>query len=202
MIALDDEIRIFKHDFANILSVIGGYINSNDMEGLKKYYSSLDSDFNKLQAFQNIDPKVINDPGVYNLISKKYNKAVELNIKTNIEIFFDFKNIHISIYDFSKILGIFLDNAIEAAKDSNEKLINIVFRDSKKNHVQIISIENTYFDKNIDTLQIFNKGISSKENHSGIGLWEVNRIVNKYNNTILETSKNEKFFKQELQISY
>ena len=138
MIALDDEIRIFKHDFANILSVIGGYINSNDMEGLKKYYSSLDSDFNKLQAFQNIDPKVINDPGVYNLISKKYNKAVELNIKTNIEIFFDFKNIHISIYDFSKILGIFLDNAIEAAKDSNEKLINIVFRDSKKNHVQMI----------------------------------------------------------------
>ena len=35
---LHDNIRAFKHDFANIISGIGGYVETNDMEGLKKYY--------------------------------------------------------------------------------------------------------------------------------------------------------------------
>ncbi len=33
---LHDNIRSFKHDFANIITGIGGYIHTNDMEGLKK----------------------------------------------------------------------------------------------------------------------------------------------------------------------
>ena len=36
---LHDNVRGFKHDFDNIVTTIGGYIKTNDMEGLKKYYS-------------------------------------------------------------------------------------------------------------------------------------------------------------------
>ena len=38
---LHDNVRGFKHDFDNIVTTIGGYINTNDMEGLKKYYVQL-----------------------------------------------------------------------------------------------------------------------------------------------------------------
>ena len=54
----------------------------------------------------------------------------------------------------------------------------------------------------MDTKIIFEKGISGKENHSGIGLWEVNQIVMKNNNIVLKTTNDDKFFKQELQIYY
>lgn len=35
---LHDSVRGFKHDFDNIVTTIGGYIKTNDMDGLKKYY--------------------------------------------------------------------------------------------------------------------------------------------------------------------
>ena len=38
---LYDKIRGFKHDFNNIVQGIGGYIATNNMEGLKEYYSEV-----------------------------------------------------------------------------------------------------------------------------------------------------------------
>ena len=149
-----------------------------------------------------LNPNIINNPGIYNLIVSKYKKAADLDISINFEFFFDFNNLHMPIYEFSRVLGILLDNAIEAAKECKEKQINLLFRESRKQHVQIIIIENTYLNKNIDTKKIFEKGFSGKENHTGIGLWEVNNIIMKNNNVVLKTTKDDKYFKQELQIYF
>ncbi len=35
---LHDNVRGFKHDFDNIVTTIGGFIKTNDMDGLQKYY--------------------------------------------------------------------------------------------------------------------------------------------------------------------
>ncbi len=199
---LYDNVRGFKHDFDNMLNIIGGYIEVNDIEGLKEYYNSLRKDSDKLRSVQMLNPNIINNPGIYNLIVSKYKKAKDLEVTINFEFFFDFENLKMPIYEFSRILGILLDNAIEAAKECDEKEINLIFRESRKQHVQIIIIENTYLNKDIDTKKIFEKGISGKENHTGIGLWEVNKIVMNNNNIVLKTSKNEKYFKQELQIYF
>ena len=47
---------------------------------------------------------------------------------------------------------------------------------------------------------IFNKGFTEKENHTGIGLWEVRKILSKNNNINLFTSKTDDLFKQQLEI--
>ena len=199
---LYDNVRGFKHDFDNMVNIIGGYIQVNDIDGLKKYYSSLEKDCSRVRNVQMLNPNIINNPGIYNLIVSKYKKATDLNVSINFEFFFDFDNLHMPIYEFSRVLGILLDNAIEAAKDCEEKQINIVFRESRKQHVQIVIIENTYLNKDIDTKKIFEKGFSGKENHTGIGLWEVNKIIMNTNNVVLKTSKDDKYFKQELQIYF
>ena len=54
------------------------------------------------------------------------------------------------IYEFARILGILLDNAIDAASECDEKILNIVFRNETKNNRNIILVENTYKDKNVD----------------------------------------------------
>lgn len=106
------------------------------------------------------------------------------------------------IYEFARILGILLDNAIEASSESEEKIINLTFRNDIKNSRELIIVENTYQDKNIDTEKIFEKGISGKENHTGLGLWEVRKLIKKNNNINLYTAKNDKFFSQQLEIYY
>ena len=106
------------------------------------------------------------------------------------------------IYEFARILGILLDNAIEASSECDEKILNIVFRNDVKNNRNIILIENTYNDKNVNIDEIFNKGFSGKENHTGLGLWEVKQILKKNNNINLHTTKNDKYFSQQLEIYY
>lgn len=199
---LHDSVRGFKHDFDNIVTTIGGYIKTNDMDGLKSYYSQLEEDCTKVNNLYVLDPDIINNPGVYNLITAKYNEALEKGIKVNLTVLLDLNDLHMKIYEFARILGILLDNAIEASSECDEKILNIVFRKETKNNRNIILIENTYKDKDVDIEQIFNKGVSGKQNHTGLGLWEIRQILKKNNNVNLHTNKNEKYFSQQLEIYY
>lgn len=199
---LHDKVRGFKHDFDNIVTTIGGYIQTNDMEGLNTYYSQLQSDCQKANNLYLLNPDIINNPGIYNLLTSKYNKAIENNIKVNLTFLLDLNNLHMNIYEFARMLGILLDNAIDAASECKEKILNITFRNEDKNHRNIIQIENTYKDKNVDLDNIFNKGISGKKEHTGLGLWEIKQFLKKNNNINLYTSKTDKYFSQQLEIYY
>lgn len=199
---LHDNVRGFKHDFDNIVTTIGGYIKTNDMEGLEKYYSQLQEDCSKVNNLYILNPDIINNPGIYNLLTTKYSEAEENGIKVNLTFLLDLNELHMKIYEFARILGILLDNAIDAASECDEKVLNIFFRNEARNNRNIILIENTYKDKDVDLNQIFNKGITGKENHTGLGLWEIRQLLKKNNNVNLYTNKNEKYFTQQLEIYY
>jgi two-component system sensor histidine kinase AgrC len=162
----------------------------------------LEKDCERVNEIEILNPQVINNAGIYNLLIAKYNKAQKENIKISLECFFDFEKLKMPIYEFARILGILLDNAIEAASACTEKKVNIMFRDSSSQQTQIIKIKNTYINKNLDTNKIFQKGISEKENHMGMGLWEVQQILNRNNNVNIITSKDENYFTQQLEIYY
>ena len=197
---LHDNVRGFKHDFDNIVTTIGGYIRTDDMEGLKKYYLQLEDDCQRVNNLYILNPDIIKNDGIYNLLTKKYNEADSKDIKVNITVLLDLSTLKMKIYEFARILGILLDNAIEASDECKEKTINITFRNDTRNTRQLIIIENTYKNKEIDTEKIFEKGVSEKENHTGLGLWEVRKIIKKNNNANLFTSKTDKFFSQQLEI--
>ena len=199
---LHDNVRGFKHDFDNIVTTIGGFIRTNDMEGLKKYYLQLEDDCQRVNNLYILNPEVVNNDGIYNLLTKKYYEADSKDIKVNITFLLDLSKLNMKIYEFARILGILLDNAIEASLECEEKLINLTFREDSRNSRQLIIVENTYKNKDVDTEKIFEKGVSGKEEHSGLGLWEVRKIVNKNKNINLFTTKNEKFFIQQLEIYY
>ena len=101
------------------------------------------------------------------------------------------------IYEFSKIIGILLDNAIDASKITEEKDIFVEIRNAKNGN-QIATIQNSYLDKEIDIKSIFKKGFSTKKIKSGLGLWEVKQIIKRYPNVKIHTSKDEDYFSQAL----
>lgn len=197
---LHDNIRCFKHDYNNMITTIGGYVQSEDIEGLKQYYSQLLLDCSRSNNLSTLSPEVINEPAIYSLLTNKYHKASEFGIDINIEAFLDFHKLNMKIYEFTKILGILLDNAIEAAQECEKKVINVTIRKDFKVNRQLLVIENTYKDKNIDTEKIYEKGFSSKPNNTGLGLWEIRQILKRNNNLNLFTTKNSEFFKQQLEI--
>ena len=197
---MHDNIRCFKHDYNNVITTIGGYVQSEDIEGLKKYYSQLLADCSRSNNLSTLSPEVINEPAIYSLLTNKYHKANELGIDINIEAFLDFHKLNMKIYEFTKILGILLDNAIEAAQECEKKIINVTICKDFKVNRQLLVIENTYKDKSIDTEKIYEKGFSSKLNNTGLGLWETRQILKRNNNLNLFTTKNNEFFKQQLEI--
>ena len=197
---LNDDTRAFKHDFGNIVQAIGGYIDKNDMEGLKVYYSQLFGDFEKLNNLCFLNPEVINNSAIYQIVSSKYNKATKLGIDFYIDVFLDLNTLSMKIYEFSRVLGILLDNAIEAASECDEKTIKIsITKDSKRNR-KLLIVENTYKNKNLDIERIFEKGFSSKTHNTGLGLWEVRQILKKNKNLNLYTHSNDTMFIQQLEI--
>ena len=199
---LHDNVRGFKHDFDNIVTTIGGFIRTNDMKGLEQYYLQLEDDCQRVNNLYILNPEVVNNDGIYNLLTKKYYEADSKDIKVNITFLLDLSKLNMKIYEFARILGILLDNAIEASSECEEKLINLTFREDTNNSRQLIIIENTYKDKNVDTEKIFEKGVSGKQEHTGLGLWEVRKIIKKNKNINLFTTKNERLFIQQLEIYY
>lgn len=197
---MQDELHTFRHDFSNILCTIGGYIQVKDMNGLKKYYSQIQKDVTKMNNLGALNSEVINNPAVFILISSKYSKALELGIEMNINVFLNLNSLNMKIYEFTRILGILLDNAIEAAKECDEKIINIEIRKDINRNRQLLIIENTYAQKDIDTEKIFEKKFSTKEGNTGLGLWEVRQILKKNHNLNLFTTKDATYFKQQLEM--
>lgn len=201
---LYDKIRGFKHDFNNIVQGIGGYIATDNMEGLKEYYSQVLDDCQRVNNLSLLSPEVINNPAIYSLLTSKYHIASELGIKVNLEIFMDLSTINMKIYELTRILGILIDNAIEASKQCEEKEITITFRKDNRKNKQLFIIENTYNNKDVNIDEIFEKGKTSKQNEDaknhGIGLWEVRQAVKKNKNLDLYTTKSEKYFSQQFEI--
>ena len=203
---LHDSMREFKHDFHNIIQGIGGYIETNNMEGLKKYYSQLLKDCNRVNNLTALNPGIINNPAIYNIMADKYHKADEIDVQINLSVFIDLNEIekHMKIYEFTRILGILMDNAIEAASECKNKIIHVSFRKDENRSRFVMVIENTYANKDIDMNRIFDKDFStkSKETNSGLGLWEIRQMLKKNNNLDLFANKNDEYFIQEFSIYY
>ena len=150
---LHDQVRSFKHDFDNMVNSIGGYVVNEDIEGLKKYYNQLLEECHKTNNLYALSPEVINHPAIYHLLATKYYEADQKNIQINLDVFLDLNEIEgrMKIYDFTRILGILLDNAIDAAVECDKKIINVTFRKDMGNDMIAVIIQNTYNNKDVNT---------------------------------------------------
>lgn len=196
-----DNVRSFRHDFNNIMQGMGGYISTNDINGLKKMYTEIVGECQEMNDNRSLSKEIINNPAVYQLINNKFKKAKEYKIRFRINVFVDINQLNISPYDLCRILGILLDNAIKAAKDCENKVINIRFIKDKINNRNLVIIENAYKNYLIDLNKIYDKGFTSKKDkfYHGLGLWKVKQIIKKNKNLNINTTRGD-LFRQELEI--
>lgn len=196
-----DSICSFRHDFGNIMQGFGGYIATKDFNGLQKMYNDVIEECHEINNQKFFEKDKINNPAVYQLINSKYLLAKKESVKINLEVYIDINKLKIKTLELCRILGILIDNAIEAAKECDDKMISIKFIKDKYNNRDLIVIENSCKNELIDLSRLKDKGFSTKKNKlfHGLGLWKVNQIIKKNENLRLYTSR-DKIFKQQLEI--
>lgn len=196
---INNDMQKFHHDHANILFTMQGYIDIDDFEGLKKYFnkhifSAEEDTLKRNKRLANLSNlRVISIKG---LILTKMLQAEKDGLTVNIEIPDVIDEININLIDIARILGIFLDNAIEASRTDAQKEIDIAFFKSVSDSL-IIIIENTVDDDSLVNIEkIFLEGFSTKGENRGKGLSTVKSIINSYPNVKLNTNVTKEVFTQ------
>lgn len=196
-----DNLKLIKHDFDNILQTINGYIILKKYDELENHVKKAMKNSKRLTSNECINPCAINQPAVYGIVDSKYSTALEKNIKFDIDVNTNIQEINFDFFDLSKILGILLDNAIEASQQTDTKEISITFEYNNKKQADLIEIKNSIKpNANININKIFEKGESSKTEKSGLGLWEVKKIISSKDNSQIYTNIVDNTFYQTIVI--
>lgn len=195
-------LRSFKHDYSNIMISMSGYIESNDMDGLRNYFydeilplgKSITKNAAHLNQLMNIKITELKS-----IISSKLLYALELNVKVNIEINKEIPRIPMDTLDLSRIIGIFLDNAIEATLETDTPTLRFALIDLSSEFVFIIS--NSFLEKGIPYASLSKAHVSTKGINRGLGLYNAQEIISKYHDVFLDTEIQHNTFIQRLRIS-
>lgn len=180
MIGMVDGVRTIKHDYNNIIQAMNGYIATKQYDKLQNHINMVMEECNLINNLSTIDPKIFNEPAIYGIVGSKFFLAQEKDIPMELDVTTNIKDISFDMPLLSRILGIFLDNAIEATSKTENSFIRLEMRFDKKKCADIIRVYNTYDQKvQINLQDIYEKGFSTKKVKSGIGLWEVKKIVTK-----------------------
>ncbi len=200
--AMYNSLRSFKHDYINILLSLSGYIENGNMEELKKFFENkifptknlIDQGDYKLNQLSNIGVLEIKS-----LLCAKMIYAHESGIDVTIDIPDRVDSFVIDTVDLARILGIFLDNAIEATLETTQPQIGL-------NIIQhqigaAITISNYFRDNGLLLHRLKQKGFSTKTGHQGIGLSNAQKIISSYDNVLLETTMQCGCFMQHMELA-
>lgn len=197
---LYSEMRIYRHDNINLLSSIYGYIDENNMPGLKCFYQKeILGELNK-PTFSHIEIGKLSDIKILELKGLLYAKLLrafsrKLNVTLSITGLITSTKMEIS--DLIKVVGIFLDNAIEAAEFSKMKQLDISLE--KTANFFTLSVGNSCDLETIPLSQISEPSYSTKGSGHGIGLSTAEQLLQKYPDIYHHTHFKEHYFIQQLQ---
>lgn len=165
-----DEDRIIRHEMLNNLLALKSFKDKNSDEFDKTLDDFIMTCSNKSVGVKNIYKL---PPGLKGIVYYKMNIASDKKINYNINIS---KQVNIKLekenykeyVSLCKILGIIIDNAIEASEKTKDKLL-IIDAYNEKDGI-VIEVTNSCKEKDMDISSLYKKGYSSKGNNRGFGL--------------------------------
>ncbi len=193
MVTYENEIekqRVLRHEIKNEFRTIRAKINDKQEDKeIVEYIDEIVNDKYEVKQEKYAKFGYLPPNGIKGLCYFKVQEAEEKGIKVSLNISKRIKQS--SIYeldtknqrDLGRILGVFLDNAIEASLNSEQKQLGIEAYITKEKEFKII-ISNTY-NNEIDKEKIGKESLSTKGKGRGHGLLLVKHIVE--NNKLFET---------------
>jgi two-component system sensor histidine kinase AgrC len=195
------ELRGFRHDHKNLLHGFYGYIKENDMEKLRGYYDQYMKTFTQeTAAADSYLEKLmfIHIPELKSILSLKFLFAHHIGITTLIDVPDAIEGLGVrNLIDLCRIAGILLDNAMEALE--GERIKYIKFTAFNKGGKTVFIFANPC-GENIPLYKINEKGYTTKEGKRGLGLYNVNVVLNMNKNIIMNTFVEKGEFVQKVDV--
>ena len=201
MESLYEDVRIFRHNYRDILATMQNYIDEENTEALKDYFYKtilhcapvLSDDGFTLGRLHQLE-----DNAVKSLLYTKVMAILNHDIRLKLEITENVPVLPMDSIILCQILGILLDNALEASLVSTEKSlqITIVTTDSSV----LFSITNSTLPISVPLTTLLKRGYSSKEGHEGVGLATVKELLASIPFAELSTKYDDSVFSQTLEV--
>ncbi len=193
--------RETKQNYIGILSMAQHYVEEGDINNLKDLLDKqVFSESHNLTDTEDFMDK-LDHIKLLELKSVLYSKVLTA-MNENLQIVLDIQNeitdVSMDLLDLSKIVEALMNNAIEAARESEMKKIKLLLMMDDISFTILIS--NSSLDMGYGLDEIYNKGVTSKNEGEGMGLYNVSQILNKYNNVIHSTNYNNLIFTQTIEI--
>lgn len=199
-----DEIELNNHEYKNQLAILRSHVESNDKKQALKIIKEMSNESLQINSKFLVELKHIPKGGIKGLIYYKVMIAEQKNINISINVSPNSQKLIRLLNDeevkvLCKLIGVYLDNAIEAAENTEKKLVSIEIYplNNKLNLVFSNSIEGVKL--NLD--EINKKGISTKGEGRGKGLYLVNKLISKNNWLICKSKIINNFYVQYIEIN-
>lgn len=195
------EIRKFKHDYKNILVSMENYIQSNDIDGLKHFFYShiketgilFDQELLEMSPIRNLEAKEIKS-----IVLSKLYLAHEKGIEIDVNVPQKLDSFPVPSIMLVRMLGIILDNAVEESSIIDKP--KILFAGLRQEEAITFIIANKCRSDIPDLYVLKKKSYSSKGKERGVGLSNLDELVQLNKNVYLDTKIEEGQFIQILTI--
>ena len=195
-----DDNRAYKHELLNNLLVLKSYKNKNSNEFNDFLDELIDSNSNKNVSIKNIYNLPSGLKGIFyyklfNLDEKEYNISINISKKLGTTLNKISHKDYINLY---KIIGIVLDNAIEACSMTKNKYLMIDVY--KEDNSIIIDISNSFNNK-INLVNMHKKGYTTKGDKRGLGLYIARNIIKNSEKLKMIQDVNQNIFITKIKVS-
>ncbi len=180
--AIRREVRAFRHDYKNMLAGLSQQAGAGETEALCAALSELDAGFDrrigeKIQVSTQVGNLRI--PQVRSLLLSKLTAMGERGVDCRLEVLYPVERVGMDVWDFVRCLGILLDNAAEAALETETPWVEIVLL--AQGEALSLRVSNPYAGR-IDPVKMWEEGWSTKGEGRGLGLPGYQRILEEYRN--------------------
>ena len=197
IVALYNEIRGFRHDYAGMLVSMQMAIDSGDLQEIDRVYTEVLVKANhKLRSdkYTYFDLNNIEDSALRSLVAQSIVYARNNGVEFTLEVKDTITKLPIELLDLVRIMSVLLNNAVEGSADSYKKQMEVAV--IKMETETVIVIQNSCKMTMTPSGDLFALGFSTKGRNRGVGLNNVKELLDKYNNIILETEMEDSTFRQ------
>ena len=194
-------LRSFRHDYINVMASLAAYIEEGRYEELRDFFYGHILPMQEGLAQRNDALCRLSHVHVLEVKSILYAKlllAVNRGVEVEVDIPDVIDCVHMDPVDLVRVLGIYLDNAIEACLETERPFLG--FHLGRVEGDVVFLLSNSFVDRGLSLGQMCKKDVSTKGEGRGIGLYTVGEILNRYDNVYHETRMEEGVFIQQVRI--
>lgn len=190
-----------QHEYKNQLILIKGMVKNKKVISYIDELLKTETDDSNIELLRKL--QYLPQGGLKGLIYYKVEQMINIGVDVYVDVSEEISKKKIinklnkNLQDISKIIGVYIDNAIEAVKELKDKyiVIEIYLEDDEI----IFSLSNNY-NGNINFDKVDKEGYTTKGNGKGYGLPLVKDILNHNDNLSQERSLNGIYYVQKLKI--